>query len=143
MLHYSREEACRAWLTQVRLGYVQLRDLMQTYDRAEAVYDAVMRGEKTVSEMITTAQLHELRTFGSRDAMHEMLLLMQKADMQIMSMQDANYPQQLLDINDPPVFLYWKGDPACLNNRCITMVGTRKATLDALDATERIARRLS
>src|SRR5579863_1651163 len=39
------------------------------------------------------------------------------------------YPQTLLQIYDPPVLLYVRGDPEVLNLPCLSIVGTRKPTL--------------
>jgi DNA processing protein len=38
------------------------------------------------------------------------------------------YPQNLLDIYDYPLVLYYKGDPALLKTKCVAVVGTRKAS---------------
>jgi DNA processing protein len=37
-------------------------------------------------------------------------------------------PQKLLHIHDPPEKLFYKGDIQCLNQACLAIVGTRKAT---------------
>lgn len=42
--------------------------------------------------------------------------------------QDDDYPKQLLEIHDPPIGLYFRGDYRCAD-RCIAIVGSRRATL--------------
>lgn len=88
-------------------------------------------------------QLARLTNRGQPSAMHDMLLLMQKHEMGIVARTDEHYPQELLNIPDPPHFLYWIGDLTCTEGRCITMVGSRSASLAALEATKKIAHDLS
>ena len=47
----------------------------------------------------------------------------------IMTIQDADYPERLGQIYDPPCVLYWKGKPLNLDERlAVSVVGTRKCT---------------
>ena len=47
----------------------------------------------------------------------------------IMTIQDADYPERLAQIYDPPCVLYWKGKPLNLDERlAIAVVGTRSST---------------
>lgn len=47
----------------------------------------------------------------------------------IMTIQDADYPERLAQIYDPPCVLYWKGKPLNLDERlAIAVVGTRTST---------------
>lgn len=53
---------------------------------------------------------------------------------QIMTFQDANYPQRLREIPDPPCVLYYKGRlPDVDGQVSIGVVGTRKATSYGID----------
>ena len=46
----------------------------------------------------------------------------------ILTLGDAAYPPGLLEIPDPPVLLYVKGDPALLAGTALAIVGARSAT---------------
>ncbi|MBD5801439.1 hypothetical protein AZOA_08530 [Azoarcus sp. Aa7] len=46
----------------------------------------------------------------------------------ILTLGDAAYPRGLLEIPDPPVLLYVKGDPALLSSSALAIVGARSAT---------------
>ncbi|AKU09946.1 SMF protein, Rossmann fold nucleotide-binding protein involved in DNA uptake [Azoarcus sp. CIB] len=46
----------------------------------------------------------------------------------ILTLGDAAYPPGLLEIPDPPVLLYVKGDPALLAGNALAIVGARSAT---------------
>jgi DNA processing protein len=56
---------------------------------------------------------------------------------------DPEYPQTLLQIYDPPVMLYVRGDPQVLNLPSIGIVGTRRPTLYGTQMAERLGRELA
>lgn len=57
----------------------------------------------------------------------------------LLTLADEDYPQSLLDIADPPIVLYAKGNPALLNRAAIAMVGARSATAQGLANAEAFA----
>jgi DNA processing protein len=56
---------------------------------------------------------------------------------------DPEYPQTLLQIYDPPVLLYVRGDSQILNLPCVSIVGTRRPTLYGTQMAERLGRELA
>lgn len=52
-----------------------------------------------------------------------------QANNHLVTLADAQYPQLLLEINDPPPFLYAKGNLALLNQPSIAIVGSRNASV--------------
>jgi DNA processing protein len=56
---------------------------------------------------------------------------------------EPEYPQTLLQIYDPPVLFYLRGDPQILNMPCLSIVGTRRPTLYGSQMAERLGRDLS
>jgi DNA processing protein len=56
---------------------------------------------------------------------------------------EPEYPQTLLQIYDPPVLLYVRGDPQVLNLPSLSIVGTRKPTLYGTQMAERLGRDLA
>ena len=56
---------------------------------------------------------------------------------------EPEYPQSLLQIYDPPVMLYLRGDPQILNLPSLGIVGTRKPTLYGSQMAERLGRDLA
>src|SRR5258708_6358702 len=56
---------------------------------------------------------------------------------------DPEYPQTLLQIYDPPVMLYVRGDAQWLNQRSISIVGRRRPTVYGRQMAERLGRELA
>lgn len=52
---------------------------------------------------------------------------------QVITLADAQYPQRLLESNDPPCLLYVIGDPSYLNLPAIGVVGSRNATPQGIE----------
>ncbi len=55
---------------------------------------------------------------------------------------DSKYPEILKLIHDPPTQLYYSGNPELLSNRCISVVGSRKATKYGLETAQKMARKI-
>ena len=60
-----------------------------------------------------------------------------------MNWTEPEYPQNLLQIYDPPVLLYVRGDATILNAPALGMVGTRRPTVYGTQMAERISRDLA
>ena len=56
------------------------------------------------------------------------LKYMEQNHIDIISIQDKEYPELLKTIYNPPLNLYVRGDKKVLNNPCIAIVGSRDAT---------------
>ena len=54
---------------------------------------------------------------------------------------DSEYPEILKLIKDPPTSLYYSGNIELLSNRCISIVGARKATEYGLETAEEMGRK--
>jgi DNA processing protein len=61
----------------------------------------------------------------------------------LINWSDPEYPQNLLQIYDPPVLLYVRGDPQILNYPSISIVGSRRPTLYGTQMAERLGRDLA
>jgi DNA processing protein len=58
----------------------------------------------------------------------QQLRSMKTFNVQLVAITDKDYPELLKHIPDPPPVLFAMGDISSLNEKCVTMVGTRKAT---------------
>ncbi|MGA2484150.1 MAG: DNA-processing protein DprA [Candidatus Acidiferrales bacterium] len=61
----------------------------------------------------------------------------------LVNWSEPAYPRTLLEIYDPPVLLYVRGDPAVLNRHAIGIVGTRRPTYYGSQMAERLGRDLA
>jgi DNA processing protein len=61
----------------------------------------------------------------------------------LLNWTEPEYPQTLLQIYDPPVLLYVRGDPQVLNLPSLSIVGTRRPTLYGTQMARRLGRELA
>jgi DNA processing protein len=63
-------------------------------------------------------------------------------DHHVLTLGDPRYPAALLQTVDPPLLLYLRGDPACLQHASLALVGSRQATAQGCDNARQFARAL-
>lgn len=61
----------------------------------------------------------------------------------ILTLADADYPPALLDISDPPILLYAKGNINLLANASLAVVGSRNATAQGISNAEKFSEALA
>jgi len=96
-------------------------------------------------EKLLRATLVELRRAGLTDNQAHAFLdrptatekeekLLKHHSIDIVTLEDSNYPGLLKEINDPPLWLFYRGDLNCLSKPTVTVVGSRKPSAYALEA---------
>ena len=65
------------------------------------------------------------------------------ANCSLLNWTEPEYPQNLLQIYDPPVLLYVRGDAQVLNLPSLSIVGTRRPTLYGTQMAQRLGRELA
>lgn len=143
-MRYTREDACRAWLAY---GYFQpdhLLQVLEEYGTAEAIYDRfVVKGSSFLKPYCNTDGIEQLQERASRQNMHSMLVKMQKLNIGVLAQTDADYPDSLRNIQSPPGLLFYRGNINCLRGKCISVVGSRKASVQGIEATKALCAELS
>lgn len=143
-MRYTREDGCRAWLTYGLIRSDVLVKILRDFGNAEAVYDRFMNGDSAfLAEYLAPQQIELLRQRAVPEAMHDMMVALKRSQIGIVTMEDYGYPDMLRNIPAPPAILFYRGNLDCLMGRCVTIVGSRKASPNVLEATTKIARELS
>lgn len=115
------------WLTTRKgLSTGEPWELLSRFGTPEAVYFA----ERAEYELlgITGAKRESLEDKDLSGA-EKILADCDRLGIRIMTIQDADYPELLGRIDDPPVVLYWKGKSLSIDDALtVGVVGTRKCT---------------
>lgn len=122
------------------IGGERQRQLLAAFGLPAQVFAA---GRAAIAGIIGSAHADRLLDTDNRSAIATALAWAQEPGNAILCLGDAAYPRTLLDIHDPPVVLYIKGDPAYLNNPCLAIVGARSATPQGHATATAFARSLS
>ncbi len=115
------------WLTQ-RKGFQpgEIGELLSYFGTPEAVYFA--QGEEYGQLGLSGGKRRALEDKSLAGA-EKILEDCDRLGIHIMTVQDADYPERLGQIYDPPCVLYWAGKPLHVDDRLtVGVVGTRKCT---------------
>lgn len=131
------------WLTSLLgVGPEKGRKLLEHFKGAKNVYNAD-REEYLCVEGITQADAQKLADKSLLIAEH-IFETCQTGNVQIISIDDAKYPEKLKNIWAPPIVIYVKGELPPIDGRLsIAVVGTRRPTLSALAVSRQISAQLS
>ncbi|HZW24232.1 MAG TPA: DNA-processing protein DprA [Gallionella sp.] len=137
------DPSLKAWLalSLIRgLGGEGARSLLKALGSPEAVFAASSATLKSIVKPEVAAEIGK----GVDDAqIAPALAWLEDGNNHIVTLADADYPQALLNIPDPPLLLYVKGRLDLLNRPALAVVGSRNATPQGLGNAEAFSRTLS
>jgi DNA processing protein len=137
-------EAALDWLSLVLtpgLGPRLAGKLLRQFGSPEAVFNASLTELEACRLRAAPARAIQSRR-AQKEAEAE-LENVRKAGCKLLNWNEPEYPQRLLEIYDPPVMLYVRGDVSVLNKHCVSMVGTRRPTPYGNQVAEKLARDLA
>ncbi len=118
------------------LGPLKISRLMASLDRPRDIFSA---GIKHISLIIgERLALKVKEKIGSREFAEE-LRLIERSGVEILTILDKDYPENLSRIYAPPAVLYLKGNKDFLKNICIAIVGSRRASVYGREEARRFA----
>lgn len=138
------DDELRAWLTlSVKaLPYHgdRVRRLLKEFGSPEGVLSAP---ERALSRYVPETFAAALKRSGEDDSLASAGAWLNDPANRIITLADPEYPGQLLQLPDPPVLLYIKGNRDLLRRPMLAMVGSRNATAQGQANAEAFARTLS
>jgi DNA processing protein len=128
-----------SWITlsQVSgLGNEGLRKLLQTFGSPSAIISSSTSAlRQIVRPAVASAIVKGIDEF----ALIPVVAWLEDTQNSIITIADADYPQALLNIPDPPLLLYVKGNRDLLNHSSLAVVGSRNATVQGMRNAEAFA----
>lgn len=117
------------WLAEaLGHGNYRVNDIIVDYESAENFYRVGEAGWKKC-EFLSAKEVNLLCKTPLTNA-QKIIDRCKELSQKIVTIEDPTYPEMLKNIDNPPAVLYVKGNIECLSNRlCISIVGTRSATL--------------
>jgi DNA processing protein len=100
---------------------------------------AILAAGRQAVHAIIGKKADPLFDFAHGAALEQSLNWAAQAGNHILTLADAGYPQQLLEIPDPPTLLYVRGNPVLLQQRGLGIVGSRNATPQGAKIAENFA----
>lgn len=109
------------------IGPVHARNLIQHFHEPEAVFKASIRKLKKI-DGIGSVLAEQIKAFKNFEKAEKELAFIQGHDIQIISIQNENYPQRLRHCYDAPILMYYKGNLDLNASKMIAVIGTRRPT---------------
>lgn len=137
-------EASLSWLALTLTPGIAARlsaRLLREYGSPEGVFRASLTGIESCNVPAPAAQaIFKKQMFWRAEKEVDAL---RKVGGKLVNWKDPEYPQSLLQIYDPPVMLYVRGDAEILNSPSLSIVGTRRPTVYGTQMAERMGRELA
>ncbi|HUO44163.1 MAG TPA: DNA-processing protein DprA [Burkholderiales bacterium] len=122
------------------LGNSALRKLLTEFGSPESVLAA---GRGALGRHLEADVAAAIADGGNTDGAAHALAWLDDPANHILTLADADYPRQLLELPDPPPLLYVKGRHELLQQPALAIVGSRNATAQGIANAEEFARALS
>jgi DNA processing protein len=135
----SLDASLASWITLSQipgLGNEGLRRLLQAFGSPEYILSASV---SSLSEHVKPKVARAVVEGVDRSVLDSVASWLNDPLNRILTVADSDYPQQLLNISDPPLLLYVKGRPDLLNTQSLAVVGSRSATAQGLRNAEAFA----
>lgn len=135
----------RYWLWLSTLSGLQPRSAGK-YLRAFPSVKELYLADEAALRRVPGARGAEVWALGRKDIgrAEEIEAACREKGIRILCLRDADYPDRLRSIEDPPAVIYVRGELPPVDDRlCIGVVGTRKATDYGLETAARIAAELA
>jgi len=129
-------------LTQVvGIGSITTRKLLKLYEKPENIFNE-KKSSLLKIPLITYKVLDSLKSKEILIKAEKEIKFTQKYDIDVITIDNDNYPYRLKQIPDAPLVIYVKGDIDLNPLKSIAVVGTRKATEYGKDITKKIVKGL-
>lgn len=135
-----------AWLRlslQPGLNRAAARSLLAEFGLPQHIFDASSSALARHLPRDVVAGLQAPPPPEVQRAMDAAQQLLAQPGFHLLTLADSAYPSQLLDSNDPPLLLYVRGNPQCLQQPSVAIVGARSATEGGKDNARAFARHLA
>ena len=138
----DEREAYIALNMMEKVGPVGVRAMVSHLGTARAIFEAgpeAFSGADSLGREQVAAVLSQREKVDWRGEMERA----EKAGVRLIARVDEEYPKNLLEIHDPPLALYVRGNLESRDKHAIAIVGTRRATHYGLDCAGTLASQLA
>lgn len=124
------------------LGPVKQKKLLEYFHKPGKIFEADEK-KLLLLEGITKKIAQGIKDADKNFDLKREIDLIKRNNVKIITFFDKDYPKNLKEIYDAPLFLYIKGKLVDSDNISLAVVGSRRASLYGLDAAEKISRELA
>ena len=143
MKSYGKKETCLIWLDSfLGLEYKHKRALIDYIEESENIIDFVERAKSYLLSAVGENEYNTLYTSAKNSYADYVLESLNKKGVSATTYVSDDYPEALINLDSPPLVLYYKGDINLLKGEIFGIVGSRKTLPASLSLTERYVKEL-
>ncbi len=117
------------------------KQIVTTFNSINQIVTNGYKGE--ITKILNNQEYQKLVDVATSGKIAQHLKGLEFSDINVICIDDANYPQTLKNIAQPPYILYYKGNIKLLNTDCIAIVGSRVCTRYGAEQAEKFALNLA
>lgn len=130
------------WLSRIEgLNPKFLNDLLEKYKSPRIIWEKTK--EELIEDGIKEIYVKEITNEFYRQGLNRYLNYMKQNNIELITIEDKEYPDKLKLIYDPPIVLYIKGNKKILNEKSVAIVGCRLCTKYGENIAKKLAYNLS
>lgn len=124
-------------LTIPNFGSGRIRRLFSVFESSEQILKAPTRRLMQV-DGIDRKLIEQIKKGGNQQEVDDQLVLIEKHQIEVLTIWDQKYPALLKKTADPPLVLFYKGELPDSLPPCLAVVGTRTPTQYGKTVTEKL-----
>lgn len=128
------------WLALNRISGItweRLKSLLELFGGVKEIFKAI-KSELMECKEITPPIASRIKNFDEWKEIDKELYVLRRLSVSVIPVTDADYPDSLRNIYDPPLILYYKGNKELLKNKCMAVVGSRHPTEYGIEVTKKL-----
>lgn len=130
------------WLSRIEgLNPKFLNNLLEKYKSPRIIWEKTK--EELIEDGIKEIYAKEIINTKYRNELEKHLDYMKRNNIELITIEDKEYPDKLKLIYDPPIVLYIKGNKKILNEKSVAIVGCRLCTKYGENIAKKLAYNLS
>ncbi len=126
------------WLHSVAIASKDKHQLLEQFKDAKAIFDL----SEEQLRAIGCTQNQQEKLIGAKRNLPEIekqYHQMKEEGIEVIFLDEANYPKRLAQIDNPPLVLFAKGDSSILHKNTLAIVGSRKCSEYGFETAKKIA----
>ena len=123
------------------VGPIRVRALLDRFNEPQAILSAT-KADLMQVEGVGEEVARSIISWREKVDLDGELARIEKAAVQVVTRDDADYPKNLREVYDPPIILYVKGTLSERDALAIAVVGSRRTTLYGQDMARKLAYQL-
>lgn len=116
------------WLSSIyKIGAVNQNKLLEQYKTPERIFK-LTKSELEENTYLNKEQI-DIIWKSNRNNLDKYIEYMINNNIELITIEDDEYPDKLKTLFDPPITLYIKGNKKILNNKSIAIIGSRNCSM--------------